>query len=214
MKKGRLRRWGLLPVLASFAFPAALYRRLPESVPVHWDWRGEIDAYAQRPVGAFLMPAIVLFVYFLLLALPKTAPREFATGTLNPIYQVIFLALTSFMFFLSCLLTLVGAGMPAALVRYPLAGLGVGLAAFGYSLVRRPPRSPNKGGNIAAQTGLLAGRLLLGSGLLTILGAAFGSSLFPAMAAVPIALLLSLAYSFVLCWKSPGNQAPPDQKPF
>lgn len=214
MKKGRLKRLGLLPVLASFALPGGLYGRLPEQVPVHWDWQGEIDAYAQRPVGAFLMPAVVLLVYLLLLALPKTSPREFSIGILNAVYERIFLALTSFMFFLSCLITLVGIGMPAGLVRYPMAGLGICLTVLGYYLLRRNSDPPERRGEVGSRTGILAGRLLLGSGILAFAGAAFGNSIFPAMAAVPLALMLSLAYSFVLCWQSANTQAPPDRGPF
>ncbi len=214
MKKARLKHLGLLPVLAGFALAGALYQRFPESAPVHWDWQGEIDAYAQRPVGAFLMPAIVMLTYVLLLALPKISPREFADGVFNAVYERILLALTSFMFCISCLVTLVGAGMPAALARYPLAALGLMLALGGHFLSRKNAVRPDEPANAAARGGILAGRLLLVSGLIVLAGAAFGSSVYPAMVAVPTALIISLAHSFVLCWREQNARDQAGKGPF
>jgi uncharacterized membrane protein len=38
------------------------YPRLPDRVPIHWNFRGEADSFAPKMVGAFLLPAISLLV--------------------------------------------------------------------------------------------------------------------------------------------------------
>ncbi len=39
---------------------ALLYPRLPEQVPVHFDWRGVPDSWVPRVQGAFLLPGLAL----------------------------------------------------------------------------------------------------------------------------------------------------------
>jgi uncharacterized membrane protein len=41
MRSGRASRLSLALVLLAFAMAAALYGRLPDSMPIHWNARGE-----------------------------------------------------------------------------------------------------------------------------------------------------------------------------
>ncbi len=38
------------------------YGRLPDRVPIHWNFRGEADSFAPKILGAFLLPAFSLLV--------------------------------------------------------------------------------------------------------------------------------------------------------
>ena len=50
-------------VLASWSFSAAVYHRLPERIPTHWDMDGQIDRWDSRLVGAFIVPVLMLLLW-------------------------------------------------------------------------------------------------------------------------------------------------------
>jgi uncharacterized membrane protein len=206
----RLKHLIPLPALLGFVLPAILYRRLPELVPMHWNWRGEIDAYAARPLGAFLMPALTLFVYLLLLLVPKTAPREFSIAAFRVIYEWISLGVVGFMFFVSALLTLVAAGLPATASRPLLALLGLSLIVVGVGLLRPRIALTRRTNHIPERTRRLASKLILTASVITFAAAVLGSSLLPAMIAVPTAILFPLAYSLVQYWQTGSAKGPTD----
>lgn len=70
------RRW-IGPVLIGLmiAFALAVYGRLPEQVPTHFDLSGEPDGWTSRFPGAFLMPLLAAGVYLLLIVLRRIDPR-------------------------------------------------------------------------------------------------------------------------------------------
>jgi len=45
---------------------------MPEKVPIHWDFKGEIDNYS----SPWIFPFINLLLYFLLLIIPQIDPRK------------------------------------------------------------------------------------------------------------------------------------------
>ena len=52
----------LLPIIAG----ALLYSRLPETVPTHFNFKGEPDGWSSRAVAAFALPALMLVMNFVL----------------------------------------------------------------------------------------------------------------------------------------------------
>lgn len=56
--KEHLQRYGAtwLLVAATFIAPLAVYHRLPEVVPTHWDIAGHVDHYEPRFIGVFMVP--------------------------------------------------------------------------------------------------------------------------------------------------------------
>jgi len=52
------KRW-IAPLLiaAMWAFALAVYPRLPDRIPIHWDLKGEVNGWG-GPGSAFLFPAI------------------------------------------------------------------------------------------------------------------------------------------------------------
>jgi uncharacterized membrane protein len=51
-----------------------LYPRLPEEVPVHFDFHGAADSYASRLVWLFLSPSILIAVPFIVAAAASSHP--------------------------------------------------------------------------------------------------------------------------------------------
>jgi immunity protein, SdpI family len=56
--------WAL--VSGSVGLTAALYSRLPPKVPIHFDWHGVPDGFADRAIGAWLLPATAAGLWILL----------------------------------------------------------------------------------------------------------------------------------------------------
>lgn len=50
-----------------------VYSSVPSKVPVHWNAAGEVDGYASKNFGLFLLPATALLVFLLFLVIPRIA---------------------------------------------------------------------------------------------------------------------------------------------
>ena len=71
-----MRKWyPVLLIALAFAISVILYKRLPDPMPTHWNVQGQVDGYSPRPVGAFLMPLIMIAIAVLIPVLPKIDPR-------------------------------------------------------------------------------------------------------------------------------------------
>ena len=71
------KRWiGPVLIVLMVAFALAVYGRLPEQVPIHFDLSGEPDDWMDRFPGAFFLPAIAAGIYLLLFALRRIDPRR------------------------------------------------------------------------------------------------------------------------------------------
>jgi uncharacterized membrane protein len=71
------KRWiGPVLIVLMVGFALAVYGRLPEQVPTHFDLSGEPDDWMDRFPGAFLLPAIAAGIYALLFALRRIDPRR------------------------------------------------------------------------------------------------------------------------------------------
>lgn len=70
-----------------------LYSRMPERIPTHWNWRGEIDGWGDKQWAAWMMPAIMLGVLLLFQLLPWLSPRQFAIDSFRQTYDVIIVML-------------------------------------------------------------------------------------------------------------------------
>lgn len=62
--------------LLPLAFGAALYPQLPESVAIHWDFSGQADNWAPKPLAVWLLPVIFTAVNLFLHAAINSDPRR------------------------------------------------------------------------------------------------------------------------------------------
>ena len=63
------------------------YSVFPEQVPIHWNIKGEIDNWGSKTTGAFIMPAVMLGMYVLFLALPYMDPRKKRYEQFSKVYH-------------------------------------------------------------------------------------------------------------------------------
>ena len=70
---------------------AVVYRRLPESMPTHWNIKGEADQYSPKTYGAFMMPIGMLVMLGVALVLPRISPKRFEVDTFKSTYGIVML---------------------------------------------------------------------------------------------------------------------------
>lgn len=63
--------WAIIALM--FISGAYIYPSMPETMATHWDVDGNVNGYSTRAVGVFLIPALTLGIYLLMLAIPHIA---------------------------------------------------------------------------------------------------------------------------------------------
>lgn len=63
-------------IAVPFIYLATIYNGLPQKVPIHFNFKGEADDWADKTM-LFLLPAgLCLFIYFLMLIVPAIDPKK------------------------------------------------------------------------------------------------------------------------------------------
>lgn len=65
-----------IPVLLSFISSIFVYPYLPEKIPSHWNFQGEVNGYLGKFWGVFLVPFIMLFMYIIFMHINKIDPLK------------------------------------------------------------------------------------------------------------------------------------------
>jgi uncharacterized membrane protein len=87
----------MVMLAAAFALSAALYRRLPQTMPIHWNAQGVADNVAPRLIGAFLLPVVMIGVWLLFAALPRMSPRGFEVEADSRAFRSMLLSIMAFL---------------------------------------------------------------------------------------------------------------------
>jgi uncharacterized membrane protein len=206
-----MRKWYPLSiVLLALAMSAAVYPRLPDQVPTHWDMHGNVDAYSSRAVGAFLLPVILIGIWALMRVLPTIDPRRANYARMRGAYDLVVNATLTVLLLVHAvvLAAMLGARVPINRVLPPL--IGVMFIVIGNVLPQARPnwffgiRTPWTLSNdrVWQRTHRIGGYLFVVCGLLMILSAAFPPpAAFSIMIAGGVlAGLGSVAFSFI-AWK-------------
>jgi uncharacterized membrane protein len=72
------RTLAIVALLADAVLSAALYPRLPERVPVHWNLSGHVDRYGGRLEVVLLGPVLLVGLWLVMLVLSRIDPRRAA----------------------------------------------------------------------------------------------------------------------------------------
>lgn len=65
-----------LIILLSLAVSFYCYPKLPDKIASHWNYKSEVDSYMPKPLGVFLMPVVLFFLFLLFLIMPKIDPLK------------------------------------------------------------------------------------------------------------------------------------------
>lgn len=117
-----------------FAFTGSLYSRLPETIPTHWNYKGEPDAFGSR-ASVWIMPvlSIPLAALFLGLAMSvgKTEKERFSLAVMG-------LATQAFFFMMQVVIVFSSLGYRIDMSRYVGVCIGLLFAAIGYAMKDLP----------------------------------------------------------------------------
>jgi uncharacterized membrane protein len=131
------KRWlGLLIAALSAAVSIWAYPRLPESVPTHWNLRGEPDGYSSRLVAALIMPAAILVLTGIFQVLPRIDPRRVNYDRFRDTYWLLVNGILAYMLALHVTLTAIGMGAAIELTRVITVGGGAMFVLLGNFLGR------------------------------------------------------------------------------
>lgn len=83
-------------VLAPFVYLALIWNSLPAKVPMHWNYKGEIDRWGEKYSLIFLVFFMTVFIYIIMLVIPKIDPKKRLEMMGNKFYQLKFILILFF----------------------------------------------------------------------------------------------------------------------
>lgn len=197
-------------VAGMFVLALAVFPWLPERIPVHWNVRGEVDGWADRWPGAFIVPLIALGVWLLLWALPKIDPRRSQYEGFWGTYWLIVNLVVAFLALVEVVTLAAALGWAVDMTQVVLIAVGALFVVLGRQLPRVQPnwwlgvRTPwtLEDDHVWRETHELAGRTFVAGGLLTVAGAFLPVAIRPwvALAGLGLAGFVPVVYSY-LVWR-------------
>ncbi len=212
--------WILIAVALGFSL--ALYARLPESIPAHWNIHGRPDGFTSKPWGAFVVPIVMIALYLVFLVLPKISPRGYRFDSFLSVWEIVRTAILALMLLIHVLVLLAGTGVAIDIVRAIEAGGGLLLVLLGNYMgklgknffigIRTPWTLASD--EVWLRTHRLGGRLFVIAGLVVFAGGILGAGPLLPMVAIGAAALLSVVYSYLLYRRLEGfKEETPGENP-
>lgn len=196
----------IIPIVYLFI----LWEELPDQVPMHWNFQGEIDRYGSKASLGWLVLLINVPIYLLMLFLPKITAKQESIKRMGKKYYRLRLILQLFMSALVFIILLVSSGATQIPVETLLGYCFIFfMLLFGNYMgsirqnhfigIRTPWTLENE--DVWKKTHQLGGRLWIGGGLIGFLLLLFLPNnwvLMGIIALMIIPLLLASFYSFLL----------------
>jgi len=204
-----MRRW--LPasfIAGAWVFSIAVYSRLPDRVPVHWDISGEPNRYGSRIEGAFLLPVLMLAFFFLMQWYPSRDPRAANIAKFRGAYDTVVTATIAFLGAVHVLVLGQALGWRVDITTVALVGMGAMLVIVGNLLplarsnfifgIRTPWTLSSE--HVWTRAHRVGGYAAVAAGLVTMASAFFGRPIGVVIALVSafIGGLIPVVYSYVL----------------
>jgi uncharacterized membrane protein len=192
--------------LAAAAASLLLYDRLPPLLPIHWNWRGQPDGWADKSTAAFLLPGFALVLLGLMHLLPRLSPGRLSVAPFLKTFCYVFVVLATLMTHLHAIMLLTGLHPERDYSLPFLSGMFVFFALLGNVLgkVQRNAwmgiRTPWTLASDAVwiRTHRLAGRLLVAAGIVSAVAIWLGMSPAVCLYLLGAALLLPVIESYRL----------------
>jgi immunity protein, SdpI family len=209
-------RW-IAPVLIAgmVAFALAVFPRLPDPLPTHWNFRGEVDGWTPKLPGAFWAPFAAVVTAALLWVLPRIDPRRANIEKFRGELRLVTNLLVLFFALMEVLTLGYALGWPVDVSSGILASVGLLFVGLGNYLPRfrsnwwmgiRTPWTLESE-RVWRETHRVGGRTFVAGGAV----AALAALLLPdpvrtwvAMAALGTASLIPVVYSY-LVWRREGS---------
>lgn len=168
----------LILALAPILYLVSLWSSLPDTVPLHWNWKGEADNYGSKEILFWTVLGLNSFIYVLLLILPRIAARKQELEAMGTKYTRLRFVLQLFVAVLSLVIVLMSSGQAPSnptillggcfILFMLLFGNYVGSIRPNYFIGIRTPWTLQSD-KVWKKTHRLAGRLLIGAALVGII---------------------------------------------
>ncbi len=200
-----MRKWiPLLIVVAAIVASAAVYQRLPETIPTHWDMDGQPNGWSSRAFGAWFTPVLLLGMWTLVRILPAIDPKGANYAKFGGAFEAIIESLMLFLLGMHILLLRAGLGQSAPMQRVVPFAVGILLIVVGNLLPRMRPnwfvgiRTPwtLSSDRVWEKTHRFGGRVFVAGGILIVLSA-FGA---PQLASIVLVTVVVLSTAAVLIY--------------
>ena len=196
-----LRKLIWLLLAAPAIYLAIAWNSIPETVPLHYTLKGDIDRYGNKSElipGTFILMVVSVLVYLLLPQIYRVDPKKYAAENKSRLHRIAF-CISVFVAAVACLLIYsVSRGNIAFGVRFIMAGAGLLIAVAGnyiytikpnYYAGIRLPWTLNNDENWRS-THLLAGKLFFAGGLIVAVISLF-SPLIVSLITLAVVMLLA-----------------------
>ena len=191
----------------SFVGTGLVYPYLPEEIPVHWNIKGIADEYSPKQI-VFLMTVVPVFMYYMLMWLPKIDPKKDYTITHDKAFArityAIILSMVSF-YWLGLMASLEIVDDVAFYVRmivgalFVLIGLYIGKIEMNhFAGIRLPWTITNK--RVWKKTHMVAGGGFIGVGVVSMMTAVYNAhlSFYYFISLFVLVILITVSYSLLL----------------
>ncbi len=187
----------------------AVYSRLPDEMPTHWNAAGEVDGTTAKPWGPFLVPMMMAGFAVVFLVLPRISPRGFEIEERGRAFRAIVLTFLLFMLALQLIMLAAALGQPVSIgIAMPIL-VGLLLVVMGNYLSKVPRnffigvRTPwtLADEDVWFRTHRLAARTFMLGGLLIAVGAPLAGEEHAeavVLGAVTFAALVPVIYSYAI----------------
>lgn len=195
----------LVVISISFLTSAYFYPQMPESMASHWNIEGEVDGYTPRAWWLSLMPIMTVGLFSLFVIIPRIDPLKQNIAKFRKYFDVFFVLLMLFLFYLHSLTVLWNLGLrfdiiralvPAFSALFFYLGILVENAKRNWSVGIRTPWTLSSD-KVWDRTHRAGGRLFKITGLIALAGLAFEDYSFYLIILPVIAVAIyTFAYSY------------------
>ncbi|SEA76044.1 Uncharacterized membrane protein [Flavobacterium gillisiae] len=164
-------------VVAPFIYLAIIWNTLPEKVPTHWNYKGEVDKWGDKYSLITLLFLLPVLTYVLMVVVPKIDPKKKIEQMGGKYYQLKFI-LVLFMSTLAFIILHISVNQSTSSANLIFIPIGVLFIALGnYFKVIQPNyfigiKTPwtLESKEVWKLTHIMAGKLWIVGGLLIVLG--------------------------------------------
>jgi uncharacterized membrane protein len=201
-------RWlGTAVAAAMWAFALAVYARLPNRIPSHWNLQGEVDGWMEKPLGPLMQPLIATAMLGVLWLLPRIDPRRANVERFAEDRRLLINLIILFMAVVQVATLGHALGWPVQVDRVIMASVGLLFVGLGNYLprirsnwfmgIRTPWTMDNE--RVWRATHRVGGRTFVGAGLVMALAALLPdpARAWTTGAAIAVAVVVPLVYSYV-----------------
>jgi uncharacterized membrane protein len=196
-------------ILVAIAFVAgiALWGRLPDPMPAHWNAAGEIDGYMSKFWGVFLMPIITIGLVGLFMAIPHIDPLKANIAQFRDVFNLFIVFFTAYMLYIFALTIAAALGYQFNMTYFILPPVGLLFIGAGYLMkkakrnffigIRTPWTLSND--EVWDKTHQMGSKLFIAGGVVTVLCAFLGETgIWVMLVAMMIAAFVPMIYSYIL----------------